>query len=113
VDGDDDPIEARVVARSIAAQTAGTRIRPTASKPVPAPEPAPLSGPVFSEFRFKQGNSDKFWKIAWSDVEVTVVFGRTGTKGSTVVKTFATPERAKREAAKLIAEKVRKGYREA
>jgi predicted DNA-binding WGR domain protein len=43
---------------------------------------------------------------------MTVIFGRIGTKGGTVMKTFETPERAKREAAKLIAEKVRKGYLE-
>ena len=70
----------------------------------------PSSEPVFSEFRFQQGSSDKFWKVAVTGLDMTVVFGRSGTKGSTVVKTFETPERAQREAVKLIAEKVRKGY---
>ena len=68
--------------------------------------------PAFSEFVFQQGSSDKFWKIAVAGEETVVVFGRSGTKGSTVVKRFESPERAKREAVKLIAEKVRKGYRE-
>jgi predicted DNA-binding WGR domain protein len=45
-------------------------------------------------------------------VEVVVVFGRVGAKGSTVIKAFETPERAKQEAAKLVAEKIRKGYLE-
>ena len=105
-DVDDDPFEGAPLPQ------------PEASAPPAAPtaEPdesgAPLSTDGFSEFRFQQGNSDKFWKIAVSGVDMTVVFGRIGTKGSTVVKTFETPERAKREAAKLIAEKVRKGYLE-
>lgn len=81
--------------------------------PAEAEEPDLQStGPVFSEFRFQQGSSDKFWKIAVAGGEMTVIFGRIGTKGSTVVKVFETPERAKREAAKLVAEKVRKGYLE-
>ncbi|WP_242182791.1 WGR domain-containing protein [Sphingomonas sp. CARO-RG-8B-R24-01] len=80
-------------------------------EPKPQAKAEPLSTwPEFSEFRFQQGASDKFWKIAVTGLDVTVVFGRMGTKGSTVLKTFDTPERAKREAAKLIAEKVRKGY---
>ena len=45
-----------------------------------------------------------------SDTELTVVFGRIGGKGTTVLKVFPTRERAKREAAKLIAEKLAKGY---
>lgn len=65
---------------------------------------------AFSTFHFRQGSSDKFWKIAVTGTETIVVFGRTGTKGSTVTKSFDTPERARREATKLIAEKVRKGY---
>lgn len=73
----------------------------------------PAPGEIrFSEFQFRQGSSDKFWKIAVAGVDTIVVFGRTGTKGSTVVKSFDSPERAKREAAKLIAEKLRKGYQE-
>lgn len=83
----------------------------------PEPEPAESStdddasdGRLFSVFHFSQGTSDKYWKIAVAGVETIVIFGRKGTKGSTVVKAFDSPERAKREAAKLIAEKLRKGY---
>jgi predicted DNA-binding WGR domain protein len=86
---------------------------PKDAEPVVDPEAAPTLGGVrFSEFQFRQGSSDKFWKIAVEGGDTIVIFGRTGTKGSAVVKTFDSPERAKREAAKLIAEKLRKGYDE-
>jgi len=104
-DEEDDPFEGAAVPEPV--------VSVPHSKAKPEAEPAPPSaGPVFSEFRFQQGSSDKFWKIAVSGLDMTVIFGRIGTKGSTVMKTFETPERAKREATKLIAEKVRKGYLE-
>jgi hypothetical protein len=43
---------------------------------------------------------------------VIVEFGRVGTKGQRVVKTFDDEERAKRGAVKLTLEKTRKGYQE-
>ncbi|AJP73654.1 AAA domain-containing protein [Sphingomonas hengshuiensis] len=105
---DDDPFEGSTMAPPVVSVP-----KTKASDETPAPGPdEPSSALVFSEFRFQQASSDKFWKIAVSGGEMTVIFGRTGTKGSTVVKVFETPERAKREAAKLIAEKVRKGYLE-
>lgn len=94
----------------------------SAAPPVPsempvAVPPAAESGAApsapeltFSSFHLQQGSSDKFWKIAVSGAGTVVVFGRSGTSGTTVTKAFETPERAQREAAKLIAEKVRKGY---
>jgi predicted DNA-binding WGR domain protein len=102
---DDDPFEGVAMAGPVVSAP-----EPDASAPAePDPEPSTAG---FSEFRFQQGSSDKFWKIAVTEGEVVVIFGRIGTKGNTVTKTFETPERAKREAAKLIAEKVRKGYLE-
>jgi predicted DNA-binding WGR domain protein len=82
---------------------------PKATAPA-APAAPPASVPVLAEFRFQQDVSSKFWKIGTQDCDVTVVYGRIGTKGQTVVKTFATPSRATSEVAKLIAEKTRKGY---
>ena len=82
--------------------------------PVPSPVPeapaAETSVEGFTTFEFTQGSSDKFWKIAVNGTEVTVVYGRRGTKGSSVVKNYETPERAAREANKLTLEKTRKGY---
>ncbi|MDO9367759.1 MAG: AAA domain-containing protein [Sphingopyxis sp.] len=112
-DTDFDPFEgAPVPQQTVSLPTTKTAEAPP---PEPAAEPgaepaAPSSEPQFSGFHFRQGASDKFWKIAVVGVETIVIFGRTGAKGSTVVKSFDTPERAKREAAKLIAEKLRKGY---
>jgi predicted DNA-binding WGR domain protein len=65
------------------------------------------------EFTFQQGTSNKFWRIGVSGAELTVAYGRVGTRGQTVIKTFDTPARAERELAKLIDEKLRKGYVEA
>lgn len=116
-EGDDNPFEGNSAIARPAANA--SRAAPTPDfAPRPTPEPEPQAAPAtaalaFSEFRFQQGSSDKFWKIAVSGSETTVIFGRSGTKGSTVTKVFETPERAQREAAKLIAEKIRKGYSEA
>lgn len=104
-EGDDDPFEGSTLPQPTVS------VPSTKPTPEPDPEPEPQAEAfAFSEFRFQQGSSDKFWKIAVTGVETTVIFGRSGTKGSMVTKTFETPERAQREAAKLIAEKVRKGY---
>jgi len=65
------------------------------------------------EFRFEQGTSNKFWRIGVEGGDVTVSYGRVGTKGNAVVKSYDTEARARREMAKLIEEKLRKGYLEA
>jgi predicted DNA-binding WGR domain protein len=79
----------------------------------PAPQPQRGAPAVMKEFRFQQGGSNKFWRIGAEGCDVTVVFGRIGTKGQSVIKTFATAERAQAEVAKLTAEKTRKGYQPA
>ncbi|MGE4073362.1 MAG: AAA domain-containing protein [Lysobacterales bacterium] len=77
-------------------------------QPVDEPTTEPAEG--FSEFVFQQGSSNKFWRIGCHGNDVTVVYGRFGSKGQSVIKTFETPERAAREVAKLILEKINKGY---
>lgn len=64
------------------------------------------------EFRMQEGATNKFWRVGVSHCDVIVSYGRVGTKGQTLTKTFDSPERAKREMAKLLAEKQRKGYLE-
>jgi predicted DNA-binding WGR domain protein len=64
-------------------------------------------------FECTQGSARKFWQISHHGLEVTVSFGRIGTKGQTQVKQFATHARAQHELQKLIAEKIEKGYVEA
>lgn len=64
------------------------------------------------EYSSPDENSDKFWSIYVTGTSFTTCWGRRGAQGQSGVKTFATPEKAAAEAEKLIAEKVRKGYRE-
>ena|SRR5687767_3830543 len=64
------------------------------------------------EFHYSDDKSNKFWTIELEDDSFTVHFGRTGTNGQTQTKEFASPDAAKKEYEKLIAEKVRKGYQE-
>ena len=97
-------------------------IEAEAAPPEPSPVIEPLSAePIaeeqatadaLTEFRFRQGGSDKFWRVGVVGADLIVEFGRTGTKGQRVVKTFDDPDRARRESVKLTLEKTRKGYEE-
>jgi len=55
----------------------------------------------------------KFWEVEVSDATMTVTFGKIGTGGQSKAKTLGSPAEALAEAAKLIAEKTKKGYGEA
>ncbi|KQV45338.1 AAA domain-containing protein [Duganella sp. Root336D2] len=59
---------------------------------------------------FEQGASRKFWRASLRGSELTVSYGRMGSAGQSLLKQFETPERAMREMAKLVDEKLRKGY---
>jgi uncharacterized protein (TIGR02996 family) len=63
-------------------------------------------------FKYKKGTSDKFWNIALKGDRFTVHFGRAGTDGQKQVKTFADEAAAQKAHDKLIAEKLKKGYKE-
>lgn len=60
----------------------------------------------------KDGGSDKFWEISVDGAAVTVRWGRTGTKGRELQKTFEAEARAAEHAEKLIREKIAGGYAE-
>lgn len=62
-------------------------------------------------YEFKDKASSKFWEIDTTGKTVTVRFGKIGTDGQTTVKAFATPAEATVHAAKVTAEKVKKGYK--
>ncbi|MFO0614653.1 MAG: DUF4132 domain-containing protein [Polyangiaceae bacterium] len=64
------------------------------------------------EFVFKEGGSDKFWRIELGDRSFDVTFGKTGSKGQKQRKTFGSAAEATRAHDALIAEKLRKGYTE-
>jgi DNA ligase-1 len=88
----------------------------------PIPEPAHEASPspdahvpvstTARRFELVDGSANKFWEVAREGCSVTVRFGRIGTRGQAQTKDFATDEAAKGHAAKLIDEKVAKGYRE-
>jgi predicted DNA-binding WGR domain protein len=61
-------------------------------------------------FEYIGGGSEKFWEIDRVGASVTVRFGRIGTAGQTQVKDLGSDPAAGAHVAKLIAEKVKKGY---
>lgn len=67
---------------------------------------------IMTEYRLVAGTSAKFWRVGIDGVDLIVEFGRIGTNGQRVVKSFEDADRARREANKLTLEKTRKGYEE-
>src|SRR2546425_1822474 len=61
-------------------------------------------------FEFVGGGSAKFWEIRSHGAEVTVRFGRLGTNGQTQTKDLGSETAAVAHIAKLINEKLAKGY---
>ncbi len=92
---------------------------------VAAPAPRPLSSPPQTpraaispmsscgprRFEFRQGSSQKYWEILPVGNQVTVRFGRIGTRGQFQFKSFADEAAATQHAEKLIREKTGKGYK--
>lgn len=64
------------------------------------------------EFHFREGSVNKFWTIDAEGKSFTVQFGRIGTAGQTQTKEFNSEAEAEKACAKLIAEKLKKGYQE-
>jgi uncharacterized protein (TIGR02996 family) len=63
-------------------------------------------------FQFSDAKSHKFWNIEVTGSSFTVNYGKVGAAGQTQTKNFPSAEKAQVEADKLIAEKVKKGYKE-
>jgi predicted DNA-binding WGR domain protein len=63
-------------------------------------------------FEYSGGNAHKFWEVSLAGASFTVRFGRIGNQGQTQSKLFPDGPAAKREIDRLIAEKLKKGYRE-
>jgi predicted DNA-binding WGR domain protein len=103
-DGDDDPYD------SLPPPLPTVPVSVSRTKPAVEKAAGEAGSAKFNEFHFTEGSSNKFWKVAVSGCEMIVIFGRIGTKGSTVTKVFESEDRAKREANKLVLEKTRKGY---
>lgn len=61
---------------------------------------------------FQDDSSNKFWRVSVENSTLTVIFGRIGTAGRSDSKEFQSNLEAEKEANKLIAEKLKKGYKE-
>jgi predicted DNA-binding WGR domain protein len=61
-------------------------------------------------FEYRDEKSSKFWEVEVKDKNIVISFGRIGTKGQKKTKTMASHGEAKREAEKLITQKIKKGY---
>lgn len=61
-------------------------------------------------FEFRDDKSSKFWAVEQAGGEVSLAWGRIGTKGQAQTKTFASEAKAAAEIDKLIREKLGKGY---
>jgi predicted DNA-binding WGR domain protein len=62
-------------------------------------------------YEFSEGSSNKFWQIDLDGTSFTTTYGRIGTDGQTTMKEYDSEEKAEKEYKKLIAEKVKKGYK--
>lgn len=65
------------------------------------------------ELHYTKGKSDKFWTISLKGRQHTVVYGRIGTTGRTLTKSFDTPSEARASYDRLIESKISKGYADA
>ena len=61
-------------------------------------------------FEFVGGSSAKFWEVSVNGGDVTVCYGRIGTAGQTLTKTFSDNTKAQQHADKLAGQKLAKGY---
>jgi len=65
---------------------------------------------IKAAYRFKDEKSDKFWRIEYAGTAFAVNYGKAGTTGTYQVKEFCSAEQCEKEAKKLIASKIKKGY---
>src|SRR5262249_4231062 len=90
-------------------QDAGMTLFPSAEK---GAVPMSASPKAARRFEFSEGNSNKFWAVSVSGTEVPVGYGRIGTQGQALVKSFPDEQAAHKHADGLMREKTGKGYRE-
>lgn len=63
-----------------------------------------------ARYYFDDGKSRKFWSYRLRGRTLTLCHGRIGSTGREIAKTFSSASAAKAETAKLVAQKVKKGY---
>ena len=59
---------------------------------------------------FEEGTSSKFWRARLEGRTLYINYGRIGSQGQTQPKDFPSPELARKELDKLVADKRKKGY---
>lgn len=64
------------------------------------------------QLEYKDETSQKFWTIQVVEKKFIVVYGKIGTEGQSKTKTFESTEVALKEANKIVANKIKKGYKE-
>ena len=111
-----DPSEEPVAETEATQAATGAPPEPSSTSQAPVAELA--AGPELPpadrntrRFELTAGKSRKFWEITVAGTQYTVRFGRLGTKGQTVTKTFEDAAAARRDADRLIRSKQAKGYR--
>jgi predicted DNA-binding WGR domain protein len=62
-------------------------------------------------YEFKEGTSNKFWEITLDGTSFTTKYGKIGADGQETEKDWGDEDKAKKEYDKLVAEKVKKGYK--
>src|SRR5215213_1351381 len=62
------------------------------------------------ELVYMDAKSSKFWNIELNGSSYNVTYGRIGTDGQALTKSFDSEEKARKEIDKLIKEKLGKGY---
>lgn len=93
---------------------------PAKKAPAAAPAPAVSSSGKSSKgseagaryFEFIEGSSAKFWEIRVEGSSFFTRYGKIGTDGQVTQKDYDSEAKAQAEAAKLVAEKTKKGYAE-
>lgn len=60
----------------------------------------------------KTAESAKFWQVLQSGSNLEIQYGRIGSIGKSITKSFETSQKAQQELEKLVAEKLKKGYLE-
>ena len=63
-------------------------------------------------FVFSDEKSEKFWNIDYSGADFAVNYGKTGTTGKYQIKEFGSDEECEKQALCMIAQKLKKGYKE-
>jgi len=63
-------------------------------------------------YELVDGKSNKFWEITLNGNSFSTTYGRIGTDGQTTLKEYDSPDKAQKEHDKLVASKVKKGYKQ-